>query len=186
MRSQILIKSSDVEKLKQGARQLKRKSGIPHHEALDLVASRAGFSNWHHVAESAKTFEPTEKAYYFGVLIAMDVKDAEGFHDPKGRFVEDPHAYFLCANDIYTFVREQDEEDKEVDVNDPAYQEDLKEWASDMIMNYVFYRFEGNSKDVPANAEGVVTLVRECCFWPPEFIWCRGVFGEAPSVEVAT
>jgi len=179
MRPQILIASSDVEKLKQRARKLKRESGISHHEALDQVAKSAGFEHWHNVSDSAKAFEPTEQSYYFGVMIAMDVKDADDFHDPSGRFVEDPHAYILCANDIYTFVREQEEEDGEIDTNDPSYQEDLEEWASDMLMNYVFYRFTG--PEIPASAEYVVKLVRDCCFWPPQFIWCKGTFLESPS-----
>lgn len=179
MRPQILIASSDVEKLKQRARKLKRESGISHHEALDKIAMAAGFDHWHHVSDSAKAFEPTEQSYYFGVIIAMDIKDADGFHDPSGQFVEAPHAYTLCANDIYTLVREQEEEGGEIDTNDPSYREDFEEWASDMLMNYVFYRFTGPL--IPNSAEDVVKYVRDCCFWPPEFIWHRGTFLESPS-----
>ena len=92
MRTKIIISSTDVEKLKQKARKLRKDSGISHHDALDLVAQSAGFNHWHHVSESAKTFKPTEQAYYFGVIIAMDIKDAMDFRDPSGRFVEDPFA----------------------------------------------------------------------------------------------
>ncbi len=60
MRPQILITSSDVEKLKQRARKLKRESGILHREALDQVAKAVRFYHWHHVSDSAKAFEPTE------------------------------------------------------------------------------------------------------------------------------
>jgi hypothetical protein len=35
MRTQIIISSADVEKLKQKARKQKKDSGTPHHEALD-------------------------------------------------------------------------------------------------------------------------------------------------------
>ncbi len=180
MCSKILIASLDVQKLKQRARKLKRESGVTHHEALDQIAKAVGFDHWHHVSESAKAFAPTESAYFFGVIIAMDIKDADGFHDPSGRFVEDHMVFTLCANDIYAYAREADG-DGEVDTDDPEYKRDLEEWGMDIIMNYVFYRYTGI--DTPASVEDVVALVRECCFWPPELIWHKGVFQESPSDE---
>lgn len=177
MRPQIIISSADVEKLKQKARKLKKDGGTPHHEALDQVAQSAGFNHWHHVSESAKAFKPTEQAYYFGVLIAMDVKDAMDFRDPSGRFIEDDLAFALCADDIYAYSREVD--DDEAADEDRHYEEDKNEWMQDMLMNYIFFRYVGT--DIPARVEDVVALVRECSFWPPEFIWHRGTFQESPS-----
>lgn len=177
MRTQIIISSADVEKLKQKARKLKKDSGTPHHEALDQVAHAAGFNHWHHVSESAKTFKPTEQAYYFGVIIAMDVKDATDFHDPSGEFVEDPFAFALCADDIYAFSREADGDEGAGE--DTHYEEDKNEWMQDEIMNYVCFRLTGSN--VPEHVNDVVTMVRKCSFWPPVFIWHKGVFQESPS-----
>ncbi|TVT57570.1 MAG: hypothetical protein FHK80_08650 [Azoarcus sp. PHD] len=179
MRTQIIISSKTVEKLKQNARRLKKEDGISHHEALDQVAKKVGFDHWHHVSESAKAFAPTEQAYYFGTIIAMDVKDGMDFHDPSGAFVEDNLAPALCTDDIYEFVRTAEAEDGEIDTSDPTYQEDLKEWASDISMNYTFFRYTG--AEIPANVEDVVKLTSKCCFWPPEFIWHKGAFQESPS-----
>lgn len=178
MRTQIIITSATVEKLKQKARKLKKDNGIPHHDALDQVAQSAGFNHWHHVAESAKAFEPTEQAYYFGVLIAVDIKDAMDFHAPTGQFVEDAAAFAVCADDMYAYMREADEDDDTVDA-DPHYEEDKREWMMDELMNYVFFRHTGHS--IPENIELVVEAVREFSFWPPIFIWHKGTFQECPS-----
>ncbi len=113
-------------------------------------------------------------------MIAMDVKDADDFHDESGRFVEDDLAFALCAKDIFAYASEVDGEG-EVKSEDPATKEEFDEWAGEMIMNYVFYRFTG--PDIPASADEVVKLVRDCCFWPPQFIWCKGTFQESPSDE---
>lgn len=179
MRPQILIKSADVEKLKQQARKLKKESGVSHHEALDQVAKSVGFDHWHHVSESAKAFAPTESAYYFGVLIAMDIKDGMDFRDETGQFVEDQLAFALCTNDIYRYVREEEEENGEIDTNDPTYQEDLQDWMSDMSMNYIIFRLIGT--DIPSTVDEVMTLIRKCSFWPPQFIWHKGVFQDSPN-----
>ena len=178
MHTQIIITSATVEKLKQKARKLKKDRGIPHHEALDQVAKEAHFNHWHHVAESAKAFEPTEQAYYFGVIIAMDIKDAMDFRDPSGRFVEDSSAFALCADDIYAYISESDE-DAVMLADDTHYEEDRSEWMMDGLMNYVFFRYAGS--DFPASIDDVVEIVNECSFWPPEFIWYKGTFQESPS-----
>lgn len=177
MRTQIIISSADVEKLKQKARRLKKDSGTPHHEALDQVAQAVGFNHWHHVSESAKSFQPTEQAYYFGVIIAMDMKDAMDFRDPSGGFVEDPFAFALCADDIYAFSREIDGDDDAI--SDEEYAEDRREWMQYDLMNYVFFRY--TSTNIPCSVENVVSIVREYSFWPPTFIWHKGAFQESPS-----
>lgn len=178
MRTQIIITSATVEKLKQKARKLKKDQGIPHHDALDQVAKAACFNHWHHVADSAKAFEPTEQAYYFGVIIAMDIKDAMDFRDPSGKFVEDSAAFALCADDIYNFIREADE-DADMLADDSHYEEDKREWMMDGLMNYVFFRHNGT--DLPSSVDEVVEIVNECSFWSPEFIWHKGTFQECPS-----
>ena len=94
MNIQILLTSKDVEHLKQKARKLKQEEGITHTQALDKIAQRAKFNHWHHVCESYKRIEPTETAYRSGVIIAMDIKDADDFYDEENLFVEDEYGYF--------------------------------------------------------------------------------------------
>ena len=178
MRPQILITSADVDKLKQKARKLKRESGMQHVEALDVVAKSAGFDHWHHVSESAKTFEPTETAYYFGVIIAMDIKDAMDFRDESGRFVEDDYAYVLCASDLHQALCEALDDDG-IPFREKYSEAELKEWAGDDLMNYGFFRF--SDLKTPASVDDVMKIVRECSFWPPQYIWFKGTFQESPS-----
>lgn len=174
----IIVFHAGIEKLKQKARKLKRDGGIPHHEALDQVAQSAGFNHWHHISEAAKAFKPTEQAYNFGVIIAMDVKDAEAFQDTSGTFVEDEFAFALCAEDIFENLCEE-VDDNGVPLLDQYDEVELKEWAQDEIMNYIFYRFTG--KDIPERAEDVVDRVRQHSFWPPRLIWLRGVLQDNSS-----
>lgn len=178
MRNQIIITSSQVGKLKQQARTLKRSAGIPHHAALDQVAKAAGFDHWHHVSQSADAFRPTEQAYYFGVIIAMDAKDAMDFRDASGRFVEDDAAFVLCADDIYSHIRETEKSGFNPDT-DPDYENDRLEWMHDQLIDFVFFR--DTHPTAPSSVNEVVELVRKCSFWPPEFIWFKGSFQESPS-----
>ena len=172
MAHQLIISSADVEKLKQRARTLKKSESISHAEALDRIAKSAGFHHWHHVTEAAKAFAPTEDAYHRGVIIMMEMKGTDGFPDPAGRFVEDWLAFTLCPEDLYRLMAEERDED-EVPMRDQHSEEELREFVREDSMNYVFYRFEGES--VPRLAEDVVAMVQEFSFWPPEVVWCRGI-----------
>lgn len=179
MQRQILIDSASVEKLKQKARKLKKDSGMPHHQALDATAMDAGFAHWHHVSESAKALAPTETAYHFGIIIAMDVKDAMDFHDETGSFVEDPHAFALCADDLYRNLVDAVDEEDGVQFREKYSESELKEWATDDLMNYCFFRYTGNP--IPEQIDDVMAHIRKCSFWPPVFIWFKGSFQESPS-----
>lgn len=179
MHTQFIIASADVEKLKQQARKLKRDTGISHHEALDQVAKAAGFNHWHHVSESADAFKSTEDAYRFGVIIAMDVKDAMDFRDPTGGFVEDQFAFALCQRDLLKYFQDTfgagEDEPHEKLADDP------EERFADSLTDQVFFRYTGSKN--PATAEAVVMMVQACesSIWSPDFIWLKGVFHERPN-----
>ena len=58
----IVVTAAVIESLRRKAKQLKKESGIPHHEALEIVARKGGvFANWHQVVEAAKATEPSER-----------------------------------------------------------------------------------------------------------------------------
>lgn len=173
MQSQIVIPSIDIEKFKQRARKLKQESKITHTEALDLVAKEAGLHHWHHVIESSKIFEQTETAYRSGIIIAMDVKEAEEFKDPSGGFVKDPFVDYLCRDDLYwDYVKTIDEDG--IPLREKYSEEKLKVYAGDDLSNYVFFRY---TKDIlPGSIEEVKALARKCSFWQPTFIWFKGSF----------
>ena len=53
--------SAPLYRLKRRAKLLARERGIPHHEALDLVAAKEGYRGWSHLASSAAAPRPAEK-----------------------------------------------------------------------------------------------------------------------------
>ena len=171
---QKFVTLNTVEKLKQAARKLKREIGITHTEALELTAKQAKFDNWHQITEAAKLISPAEAAYQSGVIIAMDIKDAEDFHDETGEFVKDDHAKDLCRDDLYrAYVESPDEEDG-VPLREKYSASELREEVEEDLENYVFFRY---TKDVlPKTIEEVKELVSECSFWQPRFIWFKGSF----------
>ena len=176
-----IVTSSDVEKLKQIARKLKKSEGITHNEALDRAAQRVGLTLWHHVIENAKKIEPTETAYRSGVIIAMDVKEAGDFHDDEGNFVEDNYADIFCEKDLYLDLCESpyDEED-EVDGSDytrmrEMYTEgELMEINREDLSNYTFFRFTRSA--VPESVQSVVAMTDKCSMWQPRLVWYKGRF----------
>ena len=172
----ILISSKDTEKLKQKARKLKRTENLPHHEALDRVAVEAGFQHWHHVCEGAKQFEPTERAFYAGCIIAMDVKDADGFNSENDVFIVDDNAWVLCRDDLLaSLANSVDEDDPQGrPCRETLTPEQLEEWLQDDLMNYTFFRLHSETKAPSIN--DVLQLVKERSFWPPQFIWLTGEF----------
>lgn len=49
-----MLTRTKVEKLKKEAKAMRKSQGTPLHQALDLVAQKAGFHHWKHVTEAAK------------------------------------------------------------------------------------------------------------------------------------
>ena len=85
---QRIIKTPDVERLKQKARKLKRDKSIPHTQALDEVAKDVGFNHWHDVVKSNSLIIPAEKAIADGVVMAFDIKDGMDIDTSDGILVE--------------------------------------------------------------------------------------------------
>lgn len=166
-----VVPNVTLEKLRQQARKIKREAGIPHHQALEQVAVTNGFNHWHHVVESANLTSLTEKAFYNGLIIAMDVKDAQDFHDPKNRFVEDDQFCFICRDDFFEAIKDSiDDEDKRI--GDYLSDNEINEILEDDMMNYIFLRYVGN--ELPEKIEDVLPIIRDCSFWNPHYVWFRG------------
>lgn len=172
MSTTYIVTSAVLEQFKQKARKLKRASGLPHHQALEAVAKEAGFNHWHHVVDCAQVTDLTEKAYYGGLILAMDVKDAEGFRDPKKRFVEDPQAFAMCAADMLEAIKNSENEDGKPLTEFAA--DELKQIMEEDMMNYVFFRYTG--LECPKDIDGVLELVADCSFWPPRYVWLKNEF----------
>lgn len=175
------ITTKVVELLKQKARKLKVENNISHVQALDEIAKQAKFHHWHHLCEQHKLVEPTEKAFFSGVIIALDIKDALEFDCSDGLFafdVGDLAAYF-CYDDL---LREYSEsvDDDNIPLKDLEPKEQIiEDFELDEINNYGFLRFTGDA--LPSSLDEVLRLVRERSFWPPSYVWFKGTFYDTYS-----
>lgn len=173
MKTTILISRRDVERLKREATRLKKSAGLPHHQALDRVASDVGFRDWHHVCQSAAEFAPTDDAHRTGLIIAYDQKEGSDFHDEEGLFVEDPNGFIACYRDLFESYSNYIDEDgrRRKDTVEPS---DLKEDFREDFGGHLFFRYVGT--ELPETVDDVLAVVRERAFWMPEYIWLRGSF----------
>lgn len=77
------IDSSSVSKLKAQAKKLKRAENITHTEALEQVAKKFGFDNWHQVIDGNKIFQETERCLNHGIFAVFNLEDAIEIFDTK-------------------------------------------------------------------------------------------------------
>ena len=173
-----IIDSASLGKYKQLAKKIRKVSGIPLHEALEQVAQKVGLPTWHHVVESAKVTNLTERAYYDGLILGMDLRDGLDFN-PGDAFVEDHQASMFCGEDLKEAYISGCEEEGE-----PATAEDIDLFMRESVDEYMFFRYTGDS--LPKTIKEVLKLVEAHSFWPPQFVWLRGGLVdtyEAPAVD---
>ena len=181
------VSSDDLERLKQLARRAKRARGIPHHEALDVVARRIKFGFWHQVTLAHKAMLPTETAVREGVVIAMDAKDADGLYDGiplqdgNGRFVADPLLSSFYESELYRLELEGIDEEDGRPNHEKWTEQQLREFAQARLEELVFYRFEG--EPVPKDPAAVVDLVAATVLFGAEIVRISGQAYDTYSVS---
>lgn len=173
------VTTDDFERFKQDARKLKREQKIQHHEALDLVAKRARFANWHQVTKAHQAMQPTEHAIRHGIVIAMDTKDAFGLGDKielKGN-----HGHFVSDQLLPEFYRKTFTEMAFNGIDEEDGRANKERWTKELLQECVddwlygeqlFYRFVGDQP--PTDAQEVMALVAKTHFWGPQFVWIKG------------
>lgn len=154
-----VIRNSLYKKLHRQAKSLKKQENIPHHKALDIVARSVGMNNWAHLKHSADQTTTSEKPYKQGLVVAIDIKEAEEF-PPKGNFFVQDNLVFPLI-----FMDSVDESGK--------VKPDLKDYIEDLESNYVFYRFEGK---LPNDIPEVYELTDKYFYFDPLYIWFKGGF----------
>ncbi|MDP3333310.1 MAG: hypothetical protein Q8S55_15240 [Methylococcaceae bacterium] len=165
-----------VELLKQKARKLKTETNISHVKALDEVAKQLKFDHWHHVCEQHKLIEPTETAFFTGLIIAFDIKDALEFDDSDGLFLlhEDDVAAYFCYDDLLREFSESIDDDGIALKALKSKEDIIEEFELYEINDYGFLRFTGCA--LPNSLDDVLRLVSERSFWPPIYVWFKGTF----------
>ena len=180
--SRLLLLTEDLEKLKQRARKMKREQGISHHEALELVAQSSGLDNWHQAVKANKAMAETESAVRDGIVIAMDIQEADGAKEiplptGKGRFVQDQMLRMFYKEFFYHQICDDVDETDGRTYRETSTDDEIREIADEILWEHDFFRFVGNPNAL--DAESTARLVAEAMFWGPRYVWIKGEVYEA-------
>ena len=117
----VVIPAAALQRWRREAKELKKRSGISHHAALDAIARRTGqFPDWHHLIEAAKASEPAEQAFNAGFVVGIDLKIATSLAREKlGEFVEDVRLEHFVFEGFKRLGHDSEEDGAEV--ADAAY-----------------------------------------------------------------
>jgi len=155
----IIMPSAQVDWLRRKAKQIRKETGVPHHEALDIVAREFGhLSDWHHVIESAKVTEPAERAHKTGLVIGMDVKEADDVNVSR-------LTHFVVDEQLYFFVL------REYGKEGPVSWDDEDEEARQIAHEFVFFR---SKRLVPDTLDQAVAIAEKDFFFAPRYLRLKG------------
>lgn len=167
----IIIFERSVEHLKELARKHKREHGVSHTQALDLVAQKHGFQHWHHVTLSHAHVKPAEKAMKEGCILAFDVKDGMDVDTYDGALVEDRFLFELCQPQMYERYKNTIFDDDQKPLKEMMSEQEIRANFEDEF-GYTFFRM--HEKYNQMDLKGILKVVREYSFWPPEYVWLKG------------
>jgi hypothetical protein len=166
----LIIPSAAVEALGRRAKQLVKERGVAHHAALDMVARAGGaFPNWHHLIEAAKAIEPSERAFKVGLVVGIDVKEAQDVRPSLSQFVRD--------DQLVKFVRLAFER-----AHPKPWSEEVAGDWEDLGAQLVYFR---GVRAVPNSLDETLKLCREDFVWPPRYVRLRGKVLQDPFSDEA-
>ncbi|MGP1678211.1 MAG: hypothetical protein ACTS6J_13755 [Burkholderiales bacterium] len=166
----IVIPASSVEELRRKAKQLRKETGVAHHAALDAVARAGGvFPDWHHLIEAAKATEPSERAFKAGLVVGIDVKEAQDIRPSLSQFVHDEK--------LVKFVRSAFER-----AHPKPWSEEVAGDSEDLGLQLAYFR---GVRAVPNSLDEALELCREDFFWPPRYVRLRGKVLQDPFSDEA-
>ena len=147
----ILIPAIAVERLRRKAKSVKKKLGVSHHEALDIVArDTKRFRDWHHVITEAKATALSEQAFNSGFVVGLDAKDADFYREGLKYFVPDERLMFFVVGEF----EEQ---------NPQPFDDDLS-FLWEELNELVYFR---SKKIIPENESAARALCNEEFFFTP-------------------
>ena len=165
------ISTTNLEKLKQQARKLKREQAISHTEALDRVAKSFKFNHWHDVVMANDRTKPTEDALRNGYLLAFDFK--ESIDVEKGLLIQDSYAKELIRAELFDiFLSTNDPDDPEQrQFNDSLSENEYDEVFRDS-WDFVYFRL--NPTFDHKSLDEVFESISKYSFWMPWMVWYKG------------
>lgn len=193
-----------ADKLKRGAKEQRKKTGVSLGVALDDMARASGYESWKHVTSCveqtpasrealgplpdvlarfleaiARTMPPSEtskQVFAGGLAFALDVKDAEGGLDDDIVFCDD--AWPIAGVDLLrVFAHEKEHEDDLSLAERLAEEPDSSELPyeiEDELMNWRLLRYTGPR--VFATLDEAFAGVLGGFYFPPSYVWLGGRF----------
>ena len=166
----IVIPASSVEELRRKAKQLRKETGVAHHAALDAVARAGGvFPDWHHLIEAAKATEPSERAFKAGLVVGIDVKEAQDAGSSLSQFVRDEQ--------LAMFVRSAFER-----AHPKPWSEEVAGDSEDLDLQLVYFR---GVRAIPNSLDEALELCHGEFYWPPRYVRLRGKVLQDPFSDEA-
>ncbi|MBE0619145.1 MAG: hypothetical protein IH605_00990 [Burkholderiales bacterium] len=170
MSDMLIIPSAAVEALRRKAKKLAKERGVAHHAALDMVARVGGvFPDWHHLIEAAKATEPSERAFKAGLVVGIDVKEAQDVRPSLSQFVRDEQLVMFVRS---TFERAHPK---------PWSEEVTGDWE-DLDWQLVYFR---GVRAIPNSLDETLELCNEDFVWPPRYVRLRGKVLQDPFSDEA-
>jgi hypothetical protein len=172
-----VVSSKTVQQLKQKAKQYKRSLSITHTEALELVAQKAGFANWHQATQANALILPAEQALKSGTIIGMDLKDGMDYFDSiteDQTFIHDEFLPMVCASSFRKRMLCNPDPDDELGrlPTETMTDDEFEEWFQSCLHDNVYFRL--NDKITAQSVDQVLKLLKERSFWPAFYVWFQG------------
>lgn len=171
------ISSKAVSVLKKQAKVLSRTSDdISHTQALESVAIKQGFDNWHQVTLANKPMKEAEDVLKNGVYIVFDNKDAEDFYDEDKLFVKDDLGEFVCRDLLTKYFGALQDEETGKPIRDSLSDEDFREFIEDELFAISFIRYRGELPEMDKQDLYVWLMEKLSPFsmWLPQLVVIKG------------
>ena len=170
MSDMVVVPSVAVEALRRKAKKLVKERGVAHHAALDMVARAGGaFPDWHHLIEAAKATEPSERAFKAGLVVGIDVKEAQDVRPSLSQFIRDEQ--------LVKFVRSALER-----AHPKPWSEEVAGDWEDLGAQLVYFR---GVRAVPNSLDETLERCRGDFIWPPRYVRLRGKVLQDPFSDEA-
>ena len=119
--------------------------------------------------EAAKATEPSERAFKAGLVVGIDVKEAQDVRRSLSQFVRD--------DQVVTFVRSAFER-----AHPKPWSEEVAGDWEDLDLQLVYFR---GVRAVPNSLDEALDLCRADFMWPPRYVHLRGKVLQDPFADEA-
>ncbi|KUM52199.1 hypothetical protein [Rheinheimera sp. EpRS3] len=169
-----VISKKDLEIFRHQAKKLKRENKIPHHAALDLIASNMKFHHWKHLLTWREKSQEIEQAFYKGCVVAFDSLEHVDLEDGSLIEIGRSTLMHLFGHELKELYGSQVDEDDKCGrlVSETHSDSDLMQYVQESVEGMDFYRIAPTV--YYRSLKQAVKIVQDRCFWLPIIMRYRG------------